>query len=235
MALSLKWDIQTHDFKIINVDTDSCFFAKRDGKPFSDEEADNLLSEINSLMPELTKLAFDGKDKGRYRRVIVVKAKNYILQDMKKNIKIKGSGLKATMKEKALQQYIKEVIDLLLVGHKDQIYPHYMGYVQEIKNIKDISRWCSKKTMTKSVMNPERTQEVRINEAASNEDIREGDKFYVFFKSKDEIALEKDFDGTYDKSILFKKLYNTAQIFESVFDTEMLPNYSLKRYESDVF
>ena len=41
-----------YDFIITGVDTDSIAFCKKDGAPFSEEERESLLEELNSVMPK---------------------------------------------------------------------------------------------------------------------------------------------------------------------------------------
>lgn len=216
--------IQPHNFILANLDTDSISFIKPDQKPFSKEECETLLDEINSLMPERIRW----EDDRTYKRFIVVKAKNYVLYDGN-NITIKGSGLKASMKEPALKQFIKDLIDLLLNSKKEHIFNLYNDYAKRILNITDISNWCSTKTITKSILNPERTTERRILAAIKNLNLNEGDRVQVFFKTKEELCLKENFNGEYDRTILLGKLYDTLKIFSSIIDISLFPDYSLKK------
>jgi hypothetical protein len=214
-----------HKMIIVGADTDGLAFKKPDGKPFTPEERKELLEGLNSKMDHLIRW----EDDGVFRRQIVIKTKNYILQDEKGNVKIKGSGLKATSKEKALRRFIKEVIDMLLKDRKDQIYNLYLQYAKQIVQLNDISDWCVKKTVTKSVLNPERTNEQRVLDALEDSDSNEGDKVYMFFRTPEELCLRENFDGTYDVDILLKKLYKTLEVFETVIDIDLFPNFSLVR------
>ena len=85
--------MNTHNFILGPVDTDSISICKPAGAPFTEEEMQSLLDEINSYFPEHIKYA----DDGYFPRCVALKAKNYILYDGKK-IKIKGSSLKASTK-----------------------------------------------------------------------------------------------------------------------------------------
>ena len=222
--LGLKEPTTTHDFFIINCDTDSIMFNKPDQKPFTPEERQSLLEEINALTGDLIEWA----DDDYFKKVIVVRTKNYILDDGKK-VKIKGSGLKGSMKEKALQAFMKETIDLLLKDRRDRIFYLYLKYANEAANLSDISQWCSKKTVTKAVLNPERTNEQRVSDALSEAEVSEGDKVFMFYKTPEELCLLENFDGTYDKSILLGKLYDTLSVFDTVIDISLIPNLTLKR------
>ena len=42
----------SHDFKICNFDSDSIMYCKKDMSPFSKEERDFLLKDLNKLYPE---------------------------------------------------------------------------------------------------------------------------------------------------------------------------------------
>jgi DNA polymerase I len=209
-------------FKIVNADTDS--FSYTLGKKLTDAEFKDHVTELNSLFPEMIRWENDGY----YKKVIVVRTKNYVLQDEKNKVKIKGSGLKGSMKEKALQNFMKETIDLLLKNKADRIFYLYLKYANEAANLEEMSRWCSKKTVTKALLNPERTNEQRPADALVGSEFSEGDKVFMFYKTPEKLCLLQNFDGIYDKSILLSKLYKTMSVFDTVLDISLIPNLSNK-------
>jgi len=214
----------THDFVLCGSDTDSILFCKPNGKPFSEEEQQQLLDEVNSLFPENIKFAHDGY----YKSVVYIKAKNYCLYDGKK-LKYKGSALKCPMKELALKEFSNSVLDLLLNKKKDQILFLYAKYAKEIKNITDISRWSHKKTITKSVLKPKRKNESNVLDAMEGEEYSEGDKVLLYFKKGGILKLSYKFEQDHDEDRLFKKLYKTLNVFSTVLDPGMIPDFSLKK------
>jgi hypothetical protein len=165
--------------------------------------------------------------------MLIVKAKNYALMSQDGSVKIKGSGLKATMKEPALIKFNERVINNLLGDNHDAVIRDYELLALSIMGINhsNISEWVSKKTVTKSVLSPGRTQESRILQAITGKGKVEGDKIYTFFETETTVKLLEDFNGTIDKKILFKKLYNSISVFESVINLSLFANYSLKRNE----
>jgi DNA polymerase elongation subunit (family B) len=204
-------------YNVINGDTDSITYT---GSVVSIKHD---LASINSQFPPM----IHWEDDGIFDHVLIVKAKNYVLvQD--KNITVKGSGLKATMKEPALKRFINEFI-CCIIQNKDY-KDLYLRYAMDIKYMKDISMWCSKKTVTKSVLHPKRTNERRIYDAIGRNTVSEGDKIHVFFEKDDKISLLEDYSGIYSKSKLYEKLFKTAKIFEKVVDIKSLPNLKLKRH-----
>lgn len=207
---ALEW-AEKNGHTIVNADTDSISFVRGNSVTMNE-----CLDQINALTPD--KIIWE--DDGRYDSVIVVKAKNYLLKTGDK-IKIKGSALKATMKETALRDFLEDSLKLMLNRDLDGVMELYMDNVDRIKYLKDISPWCSKKTITESVLNKTTTAQARILAAVQGIRVQEGDKIRVFFKSEKEVCLQENFDGTYDADRLYEKLYKTVKVFEPILEKEL--------------
>lgn len=214
-----------HDFKLVGCDTDGIAFKKPNQEKWLEGEAEALVVELNALMPSLIEWGNDGV----VPKQLVIKTKNYVLVDSKGKVEVKGSALKATMKEPALQQFIRDVIDLLLAGTPDQLIFLYIAYVCRIKNIKDISEWCSKKTVTKAVLNGQHTTQVQVRNAIGDKGVQEGDKLYMFYCDENNLCLSENFKGQYDMDRLLDKLHACIVTFDTVIDASVFPNFSLKR------
>ncbi len=221
-----------NNLKLVAGDTDGLALTKPDQSKFTKEEREAIMSNLNAVLPELVQF----EDEGVLRKQLVVATKNYVMQKYKedlapgdKEIVIKGSSLKATYKEPALRRFVREVIDLVLKDRKDRIYELYVSYARQILTLTSIEDWASKKTLTKAVLTSPRTNETRVLDALSGSDYREGDKFYVFFKTEEELCLRERFDGTYCVDTLLSKLYETIKIFHTIIDVDLIPNFSLKR------
>ena len=90
--------------------------------------------------------------------------------------------MKSSKIEKALKEFTEQILYLLLDDKKNLIYKKYIVYINEIYNIKDISRWTSKKTLTDKVINAKRTNEQKILDALPEDHtLQMGDKLRVFF------------------------------------------------------
>jgi len=221
LTKGIKW-AEEKEYQIVNVDTDS--FSYTTGKKKSKDEFDAEIADINSLYKD----GISWEDDGYFQKFIVVKAKNYILFDGKK-VKVKGQALKGTGKEKALTDFINRVIMLMLKNKRDHVYEEYRHLALTIKNDWDVNEWNMKKTVTKSVLNPERKQEQKVLDAIQDINYQEGDKVYVYCKDKDTLKLVDDFDGEYCKETYYNKLYNTLCIFETLLDPTLFPNFKLGR------
>lgn len=213
------------NFKLVNADTDSITVCKQDGRPFSEEEQDSLLKELNSLFPK--KISWE--DDGYYRKVVVCRAKNYITQTQDGKVKIKGSALKATGKSPAMKEFINRIIQSIL-DDKNDYQQIYLQYVKEAKSVTDIKRWASRKTISDKTLNSERKNETIIKDAIEDTEYVEGDKVYVYYKDKDTLELVENFDGNYLLDKFVKNAYDTSKVFENVLNCEELfINYSLKK------
>lgn len=216
---------KVHDFILGPVDTDSISFTKADMSPFTEQEEKDLLKEINDISPEF----MDWADDGTYKKVIVVRAKNYVLYDGVKTI-IRGSSLKASTKCPAMKQFIKDIIQSIIDDKPDYVNL-YNSYVKEIMNVTDINRWAVRKTITDKVLAGKRTSELKVLNAIqdSEDEITDGDKIQVYYKSDNSLALVDKFDGDYNIDRLLKNLHDTAKCFETIIDKSMFINYALKR------
>lgn len=219
--------MRTHNYVLVAGDTDGIAFRKEDNTDFSQEEQDSLLAELNSYMDSHIKWENDGV----FPRQLVVKAKNYVLVDRTGKRKIKGSALKATTKEKALQGFTRDIIELLLTDKEGEVSKLYFRYASDIVGLKDIANWCSKHTVTKAVLTGKGTTQTRLRAALQGKKVQEGDKFYTFFKTPSERCLMENFRGEFDRDTLLSKLYDTLCIFETVIDVKVIPNLTLKKHK----
>lgn len=252
VLVAMFLNLKTHNFTLVNLDTDSVSFCKKDGTSFTEEEQLSLLQDLNSHFPDKIRWEHDGL----YDKVVVLKAKNYILydsnEDDRKKIKKKGSSLKSSKTEKALKEFMDEIIECLIFDKQHELVNIYNKYIKEVHNIKDISRWCSKKTLTESVLNPTRTNEQKILDSIEDENLQMGDKIWLYFTEETSsievpkyrkgqivgyttkevktypLKLQKNWTGDHSIDKLIAKIYKTLLIFKNVINIEQFPKYHLK-------
>ena len=237
-------------YVMTNADTDSISFKKSHGGKFSDNEMKNLINSVNSVLPKM----IEYEDDGCFEKFVVVKAKNYVMQEVGSDkIKYKGSSFKDSKKEIALKELMFKVIEKSIMEDNEDYIEFYNDCVREAVNIKDINRWCVKKSITKKVFDSERANETKVVDAIKGKGYRVGDKAYVFnaidgkkqkklkgelvFLKSGEPSLEEnrilrvveDFNGDYDKMHYVKRVYKTMLILANVIDKEKLVNYGLKK------
>ena len=111
----------------------------------------------------------------------------------------------------------------------------YYKYIREVKyGIKDIKRWCSKKTITDKIFTSERSNETKVKDAIQGSNYREGDKVWTFFKSDGSLCLMENYNGDYDKDSMYKKVFRSAEFFTNVIPADLFTNYSLKRSKKEL-
>jgi hypothetical protein len=199
---------------LVNGDTDSIMVGKKTGEPFSSDEQNKLLAELNSHFPETISWEADGY----FPTAIIFAAKNYALYDGKK-IKTKGSALRDQKKEPALRKFLDQIIKSI-IEEKADFKEIYDLYAKEIMNLKDIKPWSAKRTYTEKVDSSKRANETKVKDALNGSDYKPGDKFYVFYLPNRELCLAEKFTGEYDQMKLLKRLYDTSKVFDSVLPIE---------------
>lgn len=206
------------------VDTDGISFCKPDGSPFTNEERKLIFEELDKLDGELIRW----EDDGVFEKVIILKAKNYILFDGEK-IKLKGSSLKSSKLELALKEFQSEIIESIIYNRED-FEEIYTKYCREALSVTDIKRWASKKSISATTINSSRKNETNVIDALAGKEYSEGDRFYMFYETDDKLCCVEDFSGTYDKNRLLKRLFDTCKIFGNVLDCKKyFVNYTLKK------
>lgn len=235
--------MNNHNFKIVGGDTDSIMFCKQDMSPFSKEEQENLVKEINSLLPGYIKF----KNDGSFARVIYLKAKNYLMVNDKGKWKIKGSALKSSTLEPILKQLLQEMLEAIVQDQQHLLVDIYEKYIKLVDIITDITPWCTKKTLSPTTFNSTRKNETDIIDAIQGTEYVSGDKVYLFVCTKEiptgEIyqvgkkrgqpkmktvryyKLAEHFDGEYDKPTYRDKLYKTVNRFSTVLDMVQFKEY----------
>lgn len=226
-------------FDIVNCDTDAISICRHDKSEISKEERKQIIEEINKNFPELINF----EDDGYFKKVIVIKAKNYILVPEEGDIKYKGSSIVDQKKEPALLEFMKGIVDLIIAEKENEINNLYQKYIKEVWNITDIKRWCVKKTVTKSVLESEEKEDGRANETkvlsaiTGEEGINEGDKIYVYYvrgndeydDSEDELRLSQYWEHNENRIRLTKRVYATLDIFKPILDMSQFVKYFNKK------
>lgn len=220
-----------YNFELVNCDTDSIMICKQDKSTFNMKEQEKLLEELNSLFPKNIKWEPDGT----FKKVIILKAKNYITQDEEGKVKYRGSGLKSSKLEPALKEFMYKIIDSIL-EEKFNYNEIYQEYVNEILNLKDIKRWVSKKTISNKTLTSKRTNETKIKDAIEGKEYVEGDKVLTYFTKEDKLKLVEDYNNDHDPAQLLGRLFSVSKIFtgkdaktNGIIFKEIFTNWSLKK------
>lgn len=218
-----------YNFPISLVDTDSLTFGKPDHTPFSEEEIERLNKELNSLYGEHIQWDFEAS----YKKLIAIRTKNYVLLEPNGKLTIKGSALKASTKSPKMKQFIKDTINSILED-TNNYEVIYTSYAKEINDIKDMTPWSVRKTITKAVLTSPRKNETSVKDAIIGSELVEGDRCHMFYKEDETLSLLEKFNGDYSKDRLFKQLFDTMKVFKPVLAMDNIKNYALKKNKKEL-
>lgn len=239
-------EMPRHDWKLVNLDTDSLSFCKKDNSLFTKEDYNLILKEINKIMYS------EWEDDGSFDKVVVIKAKNYVLKNGNQ-IKLKGSSISDPKKEKALIEMLHTILIDCLIHETVDYVDIYHKYIKEALNVTDINKWSVKKSISEKMLTSERKNETKVMDALKGKDFQVGDKVYIFQDidgQRQKIAKGKpvflkdgtpkmepndiyrtvdEFTGTYDKWHYVKRVYKTIEILSPILDMNKIVNYNLKK------
>jgi DNA polymerase elongation subunit (family B) len=230
LSTAMNW-AKDKGFRLTSVDTDSIAFCKADQSPMDAEEQEQLRQELNTLYPERIRFM----DDGYFQKSLVFAAKNYLNYDGKK-IKTKGSALKSSTLESGFKEFLQTMASAILNDQTNylEIYNKYVKRVCSITTKEEMKVFCSKKTISNTTLESERTNETKIVDAIADTEYVVGDKVWLYFKNDKSLGLVENFNGDYDRNVLLKKLYNTAFRFENIINCDIFLNYSLKKNQKSL-
>lgn len=206
-------------YQLVNVDTDS--FTLVNG-PKCKSDFKQMLTQLNSIYPKL----IEWGDDGIFEKVIVIRAKNYVLvksdeylKPGESKIKYKGSAVTDQKKELALVEMLEKMIQALLADKRYDLVNIYEKYIHEAANITDINRWVVKKTVSKPILAGgevgarahERKPWEAIQESIRRgvrDAIQEGDKLYFYAAIDGEVQEVKKGEPVFYKNGTPKMIEN---------------------------
>lgn len=111
-----------------------------------------------------------------------------------------------------------------------ELYQKYITKIMNIETVEDIKEFSARKTLSSTMLESERTNETKVIDALKGSNYTEGDRFYVYYKPDDSLSLAENFDGEYNRVRLFRNLFDTISVLDTVLPVkELFPNYALKK------
>lgn len=105
---------------VVEIDTDGVYFVPPPGVEGEDAER-AYVAEIGVVLPAGIRLAFDG----RFRAMLSVKAKNYVLLGYDGRRIYHGASLRSRAEERFGRRFLAEAIDAIFAGEYDQLADLY--------------------------------------------------------------------------------------------------------------
>jgi len=216
-------ELEKSGSQVVEIDTDGVYFKPPAGIDNEETELE-YVERIGSTLPAGIRLAHDG----RYRAMISLKMKNYVLESYSGKKIFRGSSLRSRADEPFGLEFISKAADLLLDGRNKEARELYQSIARRIEArempVKDFAR--RERVTEKTFVSASKK---RLAKAAGSAKV--GDYINIYQREDGSIGLAQDYDRDEDKDYLLDKLYKFAcrlrEAFGDDFDV-MFPKPSAK-------
>lgn len=186
--------------RIIEVDTDGLMFVPPpEVTTVSEEEA--FIDAVGDMaLPEGLRLAHDG----RYKTLVSVKAKNYVLEGYDGYLTMKGNSLRSRSSEEFGKRFLKEAIRMLIDENRVGVQSLYSSYLRSIVTGEfGILEYQRRERITEATkVSPAKK---RIRAIAGS--LKIGEYVYVYDRADGTLALAEDYANDEDTMKYLKKLH----------------------------
>lgn len=192
---------------VVEIDTDGVYFQPpKDVQTEEEERA--FVDQVGSILPEGIRLAYDG----RYKAMLSVKTKNYVLLDYDGKLVFKGASLRSRADEKFGREFLNRAIEYLLNGEPEKVAEEYQRLAKQILNGDiEISQLCRRERITEK----SKQSNHPLYELAKRFQI--GDYVMVYRKQDGSLGLLEEYAGDEDREYYVEKLYKFAARLQDLF------------------
>ena len=143
---SIIHEVEMHNGRVIEADTDGLFFIPPDNVRGESQE-EQFIERLSSSLPAGINLV----PAGRYKKMVSYRKKNYALLDYSDRLTIKGSSLISKSLERFAKEYIRLCINCLLQEDIKGLHTLYVTMAQDIANHRwDVLDFCRTETIRDS-------------------------------------------------------------------------------------
>jgi DNA polymerase, archaea type len=196
--------------RVIEVDTDGVYFVPPSAVVGRDAE-EIYVAGVGATLPPGINLAFDG----RFRGMISLKTKNYVLMEEDGTIVMKGSSLRSRREEPYLRRFLREAAELFIAGSHDAVRERYFATARQLQNhalpLKDFSRW---ETVTEKTFRSESNRRL----AAAVQGQRVGERVEVYQRRDGTLGQADNWRDDEDVTYLLRRLRDVAARFADLYE-----------------
>lgn len=200
-------EIERQGGLVVEIDTDGVYFQP---PPEVQTEADEIafVERVGAVLPEGIRLAYDG----RYKAMLSLKTKNYVLQGYDGKLTFKGASLRSRADEKFGREFLNNAIQWLLNGEPERVVAEYRRLARAILNGEvDIEQLCRRERVTQK----SKQDTHPLYPLAKRFQI--GDYIMVYRKRDGSLGLLEEYAGDEDREHYVEKLYKFAARLEPLF------------------
>jgi DNA polymerase I len=200
-------EIERQGGTVVEIDTDGVYFQP---PPEVQSEADEIafVERVGGVLPEGIRLAYDG----RYRAMLSLKTKNYVLQGYDGTLTFKGASLRSRADEKFGREFLNNAIQWLLNSEPERVADEYRRLARAILNGEvDIEQLCRRERVT--AKSKQHTHP--LYPLARRFQI--GDYIMVYRRREGTLGLLEEYADDEDREHYVDKLYKFAARLEPLF------------------
>jgi DNA polymerase I len=200
-------EIERQGGMVVEIDTDGVYFQP---PPEVQTEADEIafVERVGAVLPEGIRLAYDG----RYKAMLSLKTKNYVLQGYDGKLTFKGASLRSRADEKFGREFLNSATQWLLNGEPERVVAEYRQLARAILNGEvDIEQLCRRERVTQK----SKQDTHPLYPLAKRFQI--GDYIMVYRKRDGSLGLLEEYADDEDREHYVDKLYKFAARLEPLF------------------
>lgn len=200
-------EIERQGGLVVEIDTDGVYFQS---PPEVQTEADEIafVERVGAVLPEGIRLAYDG----RYKAMLSLKTKNYVLQGYDGKLTFKGASLRSRADEKFGREFLNSAIQWLLNGEPERVVAEYRRLARAILNGEvDIEQLCRRERVTQK----SKQDTHPLYPLARRFQI--GDYIMVYRRRDSSLGLLEEYADDEDREHYVEKLYKFAARLEPLF------------------
>ena len=200
-------EIEKQGGVVVEIDTDGVYFQPpREVQTEADEMA--FVERVGGVLPEGIRLAYDG----RYKAMLSLKTKNYVLQGYDGKLTFKGASLRSRADEKFGREFLNSATQWLLNGEPERVVAEYRRLARAILNGEvDIEQLCRRERVTQK----SKQDTHPLYPLAKRFQI--GDYIMVYRKRDGSLGLLEEYADDEDREHYVDKLYKFAARLEPLF------------------
>ncbi len=209
IARKLVTLLRERSARLIEADTDGVYFVVPP-EVRSEREEHDFVEALSRELPEGIHLSHDG----RYRGMISLKAKNYVLIDYDGRLIVKGSSLRSRRDERVFREFVRKLAQLLISRQSDAASALYAQFADGLGTGQfDRGDICRRETVTEKTFSNPNLRRL----AAAAEGCKAGDRIEVYQRNDGSLARIENYDNDEDRGYLLRRLHDMAGRFRGLF------------------
>ncbi|MBI2844032.1 MAG: DNA polymerase [Armatimonadetes bacterium] len=198
----ISQELERTGSKVIEIDTDGVYFQPPPGVDGEEAES-SYIEQIGGCLPQGIRLAHDG----RYRAMLSLKVKNYVLVGYGGERIFRGASLRSRAEEVFGREFISEAVELLVGGEKERVSELYRRIADDISAKRlPLEKFVRRERITEKTFTSDSKK--RLADAAKGR--RVGDYINVYEREDGTIGPAESYANDEDTKYLLDRLYKFA-------------------------